>query len=115
MHALHQLAHAALELLASGIARDGAGQMREHITLDHVDESARFTGGGDQVVPAARREMTAAFVETADFCGDRIAAVEIVQEPGVETVGLQRRLNGRDIDPCGRLKHPASIAWLTEA
>jgi len=77
-------------------------------------EAAGLSGCRDEVIPAACREM-AIPPRAGDVGRDRITAVEIVEQPAVEAVGLQRRLNGGDVDSCRRLQHGLSIAWGTKA
>ena len=94
-HAAEQLAQSGFELIAAGVARLRTRQMVERIALDGMDEAARFAGRRDEVVPAPRREVPAVAVDAGHFAGDGIQPVEIVQQPAVEAVGRERRLNGR--------------------
>src|SRR5438128_2642771 len=87
--------------------------MVECVALYRVDETARFTGGRDEIVPAPCGEMAAAPVDAGDFDGNRIEPVEIVQQPSVQPIGGERRLDGRHIKPCGRLEHAVSITCRT--
>ena len=76
--------------------------MRRASAFDRVDQAARLAGGGNQVIPAPGREMPALPADAGHVGGDRIEPAKIVQQPAVEAVGLQRRLDGRDIERCGR-------------
>src|SRR5262245_3166086 len=82
--------------------------------LDRVYESARVAGGWNEVVPAARREVSALTVHRRDVRCNRIQSTKVVQQPPIETVGLQGRLHGRYVDNrrmCRYLRgHPAQYS-----
>jgi len=79
--------------------------------LDRVNEAARFTRCGDEVVPAPGGEVSAVPADAGNLAGDGVQPVKIVQQPAVEAVGPEGGLNGGDVEPGCRLGHPASIAW----
>ena len=58
-----------------------------------MDELAGFAFGGDEVEPAAGDEGV--WVEAEDAIGDGVAVVVIIEEPAVEVVFAQGRLNRR--------------------
>jgi hypothetical protein len=106
-----QRAQARLQLIAARIAARRARQMREGILLDRVHEAARFACCGNEVVPAPSRQMSGLTAHGRDIGRNRVDAAEIVQQPAVEAVGYERRLDVFDIEP-GRRRggHPSSIA-----
>ena len=95
--ARQQPLEAGLELVASGVLLRRAGQVRERIALDRVHEPARLARRGNQVVPAACREMAALPADTRHVGCDRVQPAEIVEQPGVDAVGAERRLHGGDV------------------
>src|SRR5262249_22461908 len=104
---------ARLELIAAGVLRRRAGKVAERILFDDVNEAARLARRRDEVVPATGREMTALSRHAGHVDGDRIEAAEVVQQPAVETVGLQGCLNVSNIEP-GRCRwgHPVQYSRL---
>ena len=56
---LQQLPEPGFELVAARVPLGRAGKMRERVPLDGMDQPARLAGRGNQVVPAARRQMSA--------------------------------------------------------
>ena len=56
----------------------------------------RFAGLRDQVKPAARRQVAGA-AHAGEPVRHRIRAVKIVEEPGIESVGLEGLLDGSNI------------------
>ena len=89
---------------APRIRRLGPGQAIEVVTLDRMHQPARLSVGGDQVIPAARRHLVRA-VEAGDTRRDGIGTMEVVQQPAVESVFLQRAL-----DCINGQRHSLSIA-----
>ena len=80
--------------------------MRKRVLFNRVHEAARFAFGGNQVIPAACREMTTLPRNSGHVGGNRVDAAEVVQQPRVQTVGLERRLDVFDIEPgCCRWGH----------
>ena len=73
--------------------------MRERILFDRMDQPARLAAGRNQVIPASRREMTALAIDLGDVRRDGVDAAEVVEQPGVERVGAQRRLDRSDVQP----------------
>ena len=67
---LQQLAEPGLELVAARVALGGAGEMRQRMALDGMNQSARLAGRGNQVVPAACREMPALMVDARQLSGN---------------------------------------------
>ena len=84
-----------IELLPGGVLGAGAGEGVEFAGLDAVNELAGLAVGGDEVEPAAGDK--AAFVEAEDAVGDGVAVVVIVEEPAVEVVFANCRLNCLEI------------------
>ena len=80
-----------LELLPGGVGVFAAGEGVELAGFDAVDELAGLAFGGDEVEPAAGDE--AVLVEAEDAVGDGIAMVVVVEEPAVEVLLAQGRLN----------------------
>src|SRR5262245_33495118 len=82
--------------------------------LDRVYEGARVAGGWNEVVPAARREVSALTVHSCDVRCNWIQSTKVVQQPAIETVRLQGRLHGRYVDNrriCRYLRgHPAQYS-----
>src|SRR5438874_1980979 len=104
-HARHETPEPRLELVAAGIPIGRSRQMRERVALDCVDEPARRALGRNEIVPAPRREMTSLTADAGHLGGNRVESAEIVEQPGVDAVGSEGRLNAGDI-------HSTSIAWL---
>src|SRR5262249_12806369 len=104
---------AGLELIAAGVLRHRARQMRERLPLDLMDEAARLPGRRNQVEPAACREMAALAIDRRHVGGDRIETAEVGQQPAVDAVGFQGRLNVSNIEP-GRCRqgHPVQYSRL---
>ena len=67
---LQQLAEPGLELVAACVALGRAGEMRQRMALDGMNQSARLAGRGNQVVPAACREMAALMVNARQLGGN---------------------------------------------
>src|SRR4051794_20932796 len=81
-----------------------------------MDERAGLAAGGNQVVPPSRREMAALPSDSADVDGNRVDPAEIVEQPPVEPVGLQRLLDGFNIEPGGwGWGHPVQYSRLRAA
>ena len=89
---LKQRVQSLRQRLTPGILPGLARQVRERVRLNRVDQRTRGAGGRDQVEPAAGRHLAAA-VEPGQAACNLVAAVKIVQEPAVEAVGGQRRLD----------------------
>ena len=94
-----QRGEAALELFASGVAFERAGQMRERVRFDRVNqrraarrwpESGSTSAGSPDGRPGGRPPVTSAAIG--------IDAAEIVEQPAVEAFGAQRGLHGREIE-----------------
>ena len=82
------------ELVAARVPLGGAGKMGERVPLDGMDQPARLAGRGNQVVPAARGQMSALPVDRRQIASDGVQPAKVVQEPAVDRVGPQRRLYG---------------------
>ena len=54
--------------------------------------------GGNQVVPAPAGEMTLLTGDRGQLGGDRVQSAKVVEQPAVDAVRRQRRLDGRDVD-----------------
>jgi len=106
-----QRPQAGLELIAAGILRRRSGQMSQRIFFDLVDEAPRITGGGNEVIPAARRKVAALFSHPGHVSRNRIQAAKIVQQPPVEAVGRQRGLDRGNVEPGRylRRRHPLQV------
>ena len=85
------------EFLPGGVLRLGAGEGVELAGLDAVDELAGLAVGGDEVEPAAGDEGV--LVEAEDAVGDGVAVVVVVEEPAVEVLFAERRLNRVEVHP----------------
>ena len=92
-----QTAEAGFERLASRIVLGGAGKMRERAPLDGVHELARLAAGGNQIEPAPCRQVPGLPGDRRDVGRDRVQPPEVVEQPGVESVGGERGLDGRDV------------------
>ena len=68
--------------------------------------------GGNQVVPAPRGQMTPLTCDRRHLGGDRVESAKIVEQPAVDAVSRQRRLDGRDVNRRRRDSrgHGSSIA-----
>ena len=81
--------------------RIGGGKARhsvQSVRLDGVDQLLRLPTRGHQAIPPAAAD--AARVEAQHAVGDRVGAAEVVEEPAVQLLLLQRRLNPGE--PFGR-------------
>ena len=85
LHALQQSAQAIFEPVAARIRLLLAGQAVQIVTLDGVDEAARFTRRRNEVVPPAGGHLLAGR-QPRQPRRDRIRALEVVQKPAVETL-----------------------------
>ena len=81
-----------------------AGQLVEIVRLDGVHELPGLAGGGNHVEPPARGHLAAAG-QAGQGRRNGIGAVEVIEQPSVESVGGERRLHGGDVEV-----HHASIA-----
>jgi hypothetical protein len=97
-HALQQLLQPRLERGASGIAEGSAWKVREGVRFDRMNKGARFAGCGDEVVPPTCREVPPLPADTGDVHGDAVHAVKIVEQPPVEPLRTQRRLDRPDVE-----------------
>ena len=86
------------ELFAAGIPLGRARKVCERVTLDRMDEPARLPDCGNQVVPASAGEMTLLMGDRRELGGDRIQSAKVVEQPAVDAVSRQRRLDGRDVN-----------------
>ena len=111
-----QAANPGLQLVASGILFRCARQMVQSVTFDGVDETPWLRRSRNEVVPTSRRQMAALPPDRRELDGNRVQAAEIVEQPTVEAIGAQRRLNGRHVEPRRFVKrrlrdcHRSSIA-----
>jgi hypothetical protein len=106
-HALHpgeELGEPRLELVAAAVDDLPPRQQVEVVAFDGVHEGARFALPGDQVIPAACREVGAA-VHARQAGGNRVGAVKIVQQPSIERPSAQGTLNGWNIERHGVQKY----------
>src|SRR6185437_11657925 len=94
--AFEHLSEILFEFLPGGVLAGGAGERVEFAGLDAVDELAGLAVGGDEVVPAAGDEGVG---EAEDAVGDRVAVMVIVEEPAVEFLIADRRLEGVEVHP----------------
>ena len=74
-----------------------AGQCIEVVAFDGVHETARLTGGRDQVVPPPRRHVRAAG-QPGQPRGDRVGPVKVVEQPSVQAGFAQSILD------CGHIE-----------
>ena len=84
----------------------GSRQVREAGRFDGVHERAWFAGRGNEVIPSARRQLRGR-VDLDDRLGNRVRAVEVVQEPPIQAILSKRGLNGLDIE-----RHRLSIGHV---
>jgi hypothetical protein len=92
-HARDETLQSAFELIASGVSVGRPGEMRERVPFDRMNERAGLTLGGNQVKPPACQKVTAPAADPGDLDGDWIEPAEIVQQPRVDSLGPERRLN----------------------
>jgi hypothetical protein len=92
----HERRQAAFELTPPGIGRLPARERVEVVTFDCVHERSRFTRSGNQIEPAPGRHLARA-VEPRQARRNRVGAVEVVEQPSVESLGAERALDRRHI------------------
>ena len=59
---------------------------------------SRLAVGRDEIEPAPRRQMPGLMRDRRDVGGDRVEPAKIVEQPALDPVGDERRLDGRDVD-----------------
>ena len=84
-HALQQSAQAIFEPVAARIRRLLTRQAVQIVALDGVNEAARFTFRRNEVVPPAGGHLPGGR-QPREPSGDRVRALEVVQQPAVETL-----------------------------
>ena len=89
------------ELLAAAVDQFLARQGVEVVPLDRVHQRPGLAFARNQVVPAPRGQMGAA-IDPGEAGGDGIRAVEVVEQPSVETAVAQRALDGGNVERHGR-------------
>ena len=100
-----------VELQATGVAGGRPREVGEGARFDAMDEPAGLAVGRDEVVPAARGQVAALARHARDVGGNRVQAAEIVEQPAVEPLGPERRLDGgeRKAPCCGLRRHDCGL------
>src|SRR6266404_3662701 len=86
--------------------------MAQYGRLDRVNQPSRRSLSGNQVVPAARREVAALPTQPGNVGGYRIETVKIVQQPAVQALlpkscGDGAHVESRGAAGCGlTTQHP---------
>src|SRR5205814_6887143 len=95
-----RVAQGFVETAPTAVDQLPSGQTVELALLDGVVDARRLAFGGDEVEPAAGRELSG--VEPQYAVGERVAVAEVVEEPAVESRVAQRRLYVFDALGAGR-------------
>ena len=88
---------AGMQLRAPRVDRLRAGQVIEVVALDGVHQRPGLAGLRDQVEPAPRGEVAGA-AHPGEPVRHRVRPLEVVEEPGIEPIGLEGSLDGANID-----------------
>ena len=84
--------------------------MRKTIFLNRVHQTARRADCRNQIEPPSCCKVAPLIVDMGDGCCNRVEPAEVVEEPGVDAVGGEGGLDGRDVDGGNRnrlsLAHP---------
>src|SRR5215813_8543902 len=72
--------------------------MRQRVRFNGMNQRAWLSSGGNEVVPSPRRQVPALPADGGDVGGDRVQPAEVVQQPRIDAVLLQRGLNGGDVE-----------------
>src|SRR5262249_42871430 len=92
-HAADDPAESGFELSPPGASLDGTRYLRQHVRLDRVHQPPRRSLGWNQIKPSACGEVAAPPRKPRHVQGDRIDAVEIVEQPAVQVLSTESRLN----------------------